>query len=234
MESQPGYLRRLVLNLAAATVVLSGTAWAVKASVEEPAHARVPAKATTLTLDHGVVLAQLQNGEQPAARTSLQHATLTVFSDFQCPACKRFAPQMKQLMHQYGEKLRVVFRNYPLPQHKNAVPAAIAAEAAARQGKFESMHDRLFAEQDRWSAAANPQPMFVQFAGAIGLDTNKFKTDSKSPDIRRKVDRDIELADEAELEMTPTVVLDGTKYTGKSLKDLSGIIDEAINKTAHR
>ena len=95
--------------------------------------------------------------------------TIVEFSDFQCPYCARVAPTMKRLQETYGERLRVVFRNYPLPNHPNAPKAAEAALCAQDQGKFWEMHDKLFANQQKLQVAD------LKATGAeIGLDPGVF------------------------------------------------------------
>ena len=71
--------------------------------------------------------------------------TLVEYSDFQCPACGQFYPYVKEVVEEHGDKLRFEYKHFPLITiHKNAVPAARAAEAASQQGKFFEMHDKLF------------------------------------------------------------------------------------------
>src|SRR5690606_25758651 len=73
--------------------------------------------------------------------------TIVEWSDFQCPYCSRVGPTIAQLEKEYGDKLRVAFKHNPLGFHQRALPAALAAEAAGKQGKFWEMHDKLFANQ---------------------------------------------------------------------------------------
>jgi protein-disulfide isomerase len=95
--------------------------------------------------------------------------TIVEFSDFQCPYCARVAPAMKRLQETYGDRLRMVFRNYPLPIHPNAPKAAEAALCAQDQGKFWEMHDKLFANQQKLQVAD------LKTSGAeIGLDPQAF------------------------------------------------------------
>jgi protein-disulfide isomerase len=95
--------------------------------------------------------------------------TIVEFSDFQCPYCARVGPAMKRLEETYGDRLRIVFRNYPLPIHPNAPKAAEAALCARDQGKFWEMHDKLFANQQKLQVAD------LKTTGAeIGLDPQAF------------------------------------------------------------
>src|SRR3989344_2713566 len=75
---------------------------------------------------------------------------LIEYSDFQCPACAFYYPLLKNLTEEFGDKIAMVYRHFPLPNHQNAKPAAYAAEAAGRQGKFWEMHDMVFENQEEW------------------------------------------------------------------------------------
>ena len=85
--------------------------------------------------------------------------TLEEFGDFECPPCAIMSPAIHQLEKDYGAKLRVIFRHFPLAMHKHAREAAIASEAAHLQGKFWEMHDLLYKEQAAWSKAADVHVM---------------------------------------------------------------------------
>ena len=91
--------------------------------------------------------------------------TLEEFGDFQCPPCGQFAVFVEELLREYDSRLRVVFRNFPLPAHEHAREAALAAEAAGFQGKFWEMHDTLYREQSSWSKAPNARELFESYAG---------------------------------------------------------------------
>ena len=91
------------------------------------------------------------------------------FSDFQCPYCEREYPVVQQLLSTYGDRIHFVYRNYPLPNHPNAQPAAEAAACAAEQGKFWEYHNRLFEHQDKLSDSDLKEHAF-----ALGLDSGKF------------------------------------------------------------
>ena len=91
--------------------------------------------------------------DSPAQGPANAPIELVEFSDFQCPFCYRSFPTVKQVMDTYNGKVRFVYRNYPLPNHPNARPAAEAAQCANEQGKFWPYHDRLFADQSKLSDA---------------------------------------------------------------------------------
>ena len=135
--------------------------------------------------------------------------TLEEFGDFQCPPCGQFAGFVEELLKEYDPRLRVVFRNLPLPNHEHAREAALAAEAAGFQGKFWEMHDTLYREQETWSKAPAPnvRELFESYAGTIGLDLDQFKKDMDGDKARERVDSDHALADSLGIKMTPTLFI---------------------------
>jgi protein-disulfide isomerase len=133
--------------------------------------------------------------------------TLEEFGDFQCPPCGQFAVFVEELLKEYDSRLRVVFRNFPLPVHEHAREAALAAEAAGFQGKFWEMHDTLYREQLAWSKAPNTRELFESYAGTLGLDLEQFKKDMESDKARGRVDSDHALADSLGVKVTPTLFI---------------------------
>ena len=133
--------------------------------------------------------------------------TLEEFGDFQCPPCGQFAVFVEELLREYDSRLRVVFRNFPLPAHENAREAALAAEAAGFQGKFWEMHDTLYREQSSWSKAPNARELFESYAGTLGLNMDQFKKDMDSDKVKQKVDSDRALGDSLGINVTPTMFI---------------------------
>jgi protein-disulfide isomerase len=130
--------------------------------------------------------------------------TLEEFGDFQCPPCSTFASFGEELLKEYASRLRIVFRNFPLPLHEHARDAALAAEAAAMQGRFWEMHDVLYREQAVWSKAPNARELFESYAGTIGLNLDQFRKDMDSEKARERVDSDHALGDSLGVNVTPT------------------------------
>lgn len=137
------------------------------------------------------------------------------YSDFQCPACK-VAAFYEQLLATDSSNLNkdvaIVFRHFPLESlHANAYSAALAAEAAGAQGKFWEMHDMLFDKQDAWAASDNITEVLTNYAQALGLDTDKFKTDLNAKTSQNKVDNNLREgnADQLNISYTPTMYLNG-------------------------
>ncbi|HLW34826.1 MAG TPA: thioredoxin domain-containing protein [Chthoniobacterales bacterium] len=136
--------------------------------------------------------------------------TLEEFADFQCPSCAMTTMQSIGPMEKnFGERLRVVFWHFPLPNHKHGREAAIAAEAASRQGKFWEMHDLLFEKQGDWSKAPDIHPVFEEYAQQLKLDVDKFKKDCESPDVAAAVDKQHEQGETRGVKNTPTIFING-------------------------
>jgi protein-disulfide isomerase len=95
--------------------------------------------------------------------------TIVEFSDYQCPFCARVNPTLARIRETYGDRVKIVFKDYPLPNHPQAPKAAEAARCAGEQNKYWEMHDAMFANQ-----RALEVPMLKQTARAIGLDGGAF------------------------------------------------------------
>jgi protein-disulfide isomerase len=158
--------------------------------------------------------------------------TLEEFADFQCPPCSQFAGFVEELLREYDSRVRVVFRNFPLPGHEHAREAALAAEAAGFQGKFWEMHDTLYREQQIWSNASNARGLFESYAGTIGLNVDQFKKDMDSDKARERVDSDHALADFLGIKVTPTLFINNRPVDPKD-KNPEGVraaINAALNE----
>jgi len=158
--------------------------------------------------------------------------TLEEFGDFQCPPCGQFAGFAEELLREYDSRLRVVFRNFPLPAHEHAREAALAAEAAGFQGKFWEMHDTLYREQSAWSKAPNTRELFESYAGTLGLNIDRFKKDMDSDKARERVDSDHALGDFLGVKVTPTLFINNRPVEAqeKNAEGLRAAINAALNE----
>jgi len=157
--------------------------------------------------------------------------TLEEFGDFQCPPCGQFAGFAEELLKEYDSRLRVVFRNFPLPGHEHAREAALAAEAAGFQGKFWQMHDTLYREQTSWSKAPNTRELFESYAGTLGLNMEQFKKDMDSDKARERVDSDHALGDSLGIKVTPTLFINkrAMEPQEKNPEGIRGAINAALS-----
>lgn len=160
-------------------------------------------------------------------------AVIIEYSDFQCPACGAYYPIIKSLEKSYGDKIAIVYRNYPLTTlHQYAQLAAQAAEAAQLQGKYWEMHDLLFERQDSWSKGSNVKQTFTDYAKELGLDTKKFGDDIDSSTVKDRVNRDVTSGNLVAITGTPTFFLNGKKLTNPGSEDaFRKLIDAELGTT---
>lgn len=160
-------------------------------------------------------------------------AVLIEYSDFQCPACAAYYSIMKQLGADAAlkDKLLIAYRHYPLTQiHKHSEEAALASEAAAKQGRFWEMHDKLFENQDQWASLSNVQDTFAGYARSVGLDETKFLSDYASQSVKDAVQKDIDSGNSAKVTYTPTFFLNGKKISNpRTYDDFKKLVQDAIN-----
>jgi protein-disulfide isomerase len=135
---------------------------------------------------------------------------LVEFGDYQCPHCGRAYPIIKQVQEALGDQLKFVFRNFPLAEiHPQARIAAVATEAANRQGKYWEMHDIVFENQQQLRL-----PQLLGYARTLGLNMEQFETDIGDDALTDIIDEDFESGVRSGVNGTPTFFIDGHKYTG--------------------
>jgi protein-disulfide isomerase len=135
---------------------------------------------------------------------------LEEYGDFQCPPCGALYPLMKKIEGEYGTRLRVVFREFPLAKiHKNALDAARAAEAAGLQGRFWEMHDMIYEKQGNWNVMPDARPVFQEFARELKLDLDRFNSDMDSLQVNSRISADMSRGDSLGVKGTPTIFLNG-------------------------
>ena len=152
--------------------------------------------------------------------------TLTVFSDFQCPYCSRLLPFVDEVLAKNPGKVRVVFKQFPLRMHNMAQPAALASLAAREQGKFWPMHDKLFANSSQLS-----EEKIRALAEELGLDMARFDKDRNTQKLRDEVLRDQGLGQQAGVQGTPTVFINGKLLRDRSMPGVQAIIDREVARS---
>ena len=136
--------------------------------------------------------------------------TLVEYGDFECPYCGRAEPAVRELLSDFGDELRFVFRHLPLSDvHPHAELAAEAAETARAQGAFWPMHDLLFEHQDALTFAD-----LVGYARELGLDVDRFRDDLRRHVHAGRVAEDVESADMSNVSGTPTFFVNGLRHYG--------------------
>jgi protein-disulfide isomerase len=154
--------------------------------------------------------------------------TLVEFSDYQCPYCSRAHTTIQQLQKDYGSRLRVVMKEFPLVNiHPMARGAALAALAAGAQGKYWEMHDKLFANQRALDAAS-----MEGYAREVGLDIPRYQADLTSPSSAALIARDTELAGGLGVTGTPAIFINGRRFPGGAspIESFKTLIDEELAK----
>ncbi|HEX8069573.1 MAG TPA: thioredoxin domain-containing protein [Pyrinomonadaceae bacterium] len=179
-------------------------------------------------------LAKGAPGAQPARAEGPEGAPLVLeeFGDYQCPPCGQYFPEVERLKAEYGDRLRLVFRHFPLTQaHQHALAAAHAAEAAGQQGKFWEMHRQLYQTQAAWSKAAEPRALFAGYAQGLGLDVERWRRDMDGAEADARVVADHERGRSLGVTGTPTFFLNGREIEASKLKspaDLRAALEAAL------
>jgi protein-disulfide isomerase len=179
----------------------------------------------------GPVLALPVGARDHAQGPASAPVTLVEYGDYECPHCGRAYPIVKAVQKRLGQRLRFVFRNFPLSEiHPNATHAAEAAEAAGEQGKFWEMHDALFENQD----ALDPADLIAHSA-RIGIDSDKLADELKSHAHVARVQEDFMSGVRSGVNGTPTFFLNGKRYDGPwDYQDLLAALEAVIAAPAER
>ena len=132
-------------------------------------------------------------------------------------------PELEQLLEKYPKDVRIVFKNFPIPSHKFAIKAALAALAAGRQDKFWEFHDELFKNYNR----LNDQKI-QEIGTQLGLEQTKFKEDQKNPVETARIRQDYEEGRRLGVRGTPTLFINGKKLKNRGMKSMEAIINEEL------
>jgi protein-disulfide isomerase len=135
--------------------------------------------------------------------------TIVEFADYECGYCSRAMESINQVMAKYPGKIRLVYRDFPLEFHQNAVPASIAARCAGAQSKFWEMHTKLFENQSGLTVEN-----FTKWAGELGLDMTKFDACSKDQMVMASIQADIQAGSSLGVSGTPAFFVNGVSLSG--------------------
>ncbi|MFG2030246.1 DsbA family protein [Streptomyces sp. NPDC048825] len=157
--------------------------------------------------------------------------TIVEFLDFECEACGAMYPVVEKLREECGDRVTFVARYFPMPGHRNAEPAARAAEAAAQQGKFEEMYTKLFTTQKEWGESQEwKESVFRGYAKQLGLDMDRFDADLADPETAGRVQDDQRDGLGLGVQGTPTFFLDGEAVTTPgSYEAFKSLIDDRLS-----
>jgi protein-disulfide isomerase len=178
-------------------------------------------------------------GAEPAHMLGSANAPAHIeeFGDFQCPPCGMFHPILEQMHNEFGDRLRITFREYPLPGHNHAVAAASASEAAGLQKKFWEMHDLIYENQKDWKDRYDVVPIFEGYAKQIGLDVERWKRDMSSEQVAQRIFLDSRRGQSMGVKGTPTAFLNGREVPFETLMQpdkLRALIQNEISTTGSR
>lgn len=181
---------------------------------------------TTVTISLEPPRVEVTDGGRPPRGNAKAAVEVIEFSDFQCPFCLRAHPTVEQVLKTYGDKIKFVYRHYPLQNHPNARPAAEASACAEVQGKFWEYHDRLFANPTKLSDAD-----LKAHAAALGLDTAKFNACVDNHQQKPGVDADMAAAEAVGVTGTPAFFINGRSIEGaQPFESFKRVIDEELAK----
>ena len=150
--------------------------------------------------------------------------TIVMFSDFQCPFCSQSVPVVDDVLKAYPKDVNFIMKQFPLRQiHPNADPAARAAIAAGKQGKFWEMHDELYKNNK------NLSPETIKgLAEKIGLDMKKFEADQNSDEVKKQVDEELALGAKVDVRGTPSFFVGGKIAQNRTLDGFKAQIDAEL------
>lgn len=152
--------------------------------------------------------------------------TIIEFADFECPFCGRVASTLGRIEKVYQGRVKFVWKHFPLSIHKNAVPAALAAEAARKQGKFWEYHDKLFENQQQLTMND-----LKRYSQELQLDEALFEKHMSEPELRKRVDTDRDEAEQLEVSVTPSFFINGRYLRGaQPFEAFAKVIDEELTK----
>jgi protein-disulfide isomerase len=164
----------------------------------------------------------LDTSEAPVRGAPMAKVTIVEFSDFECPHCAAAHPVLSRVLQQFDGKVNLVFKHFPLDSHKNAVPAALGAVAAGKQGKFWEMADALFEHQRELS----PEKV-RELAQKLGLDMARFDDDVAAEATRARVESDKKEGVSVHVQGTPTLFVNERPYR-ESIQSLDKYLREEL------
>ena len=167
-----------------------------------------------------------------SASQATQAITMVEYGDLQCPACKAYHPLVLDVLKAYPEQLKLVFKNYPLTTvHRNAMAAAIAAEAAGKQGKYFEFVDMVYEKQLDWSELDDPQGKFEEYVKALGLSVEQFKKDQQDKAITTLINDERNEGIQNGVTGTPSFFINGKKIENPANLDAFKKVIDAELKT---
>ena len=194
-----------------------------KALTDFAGRMRAGAQVQTFLVAPAAPVYKIATDNQPSKGNPAARVTVVEFTDFQCPSCAATHPVIERIAAEYGDRVHVVVRDYPLSQHDNAQKAAEAAEAAREQGKYWEYVSLLYQNQSALTA-----DKLKEYATRVGLDRTKFDAALDSGKFADSVRRDVQDGERAGVAGTPTVFVNGTRVERASYDVLKAAIEMAL------
>ncbi|MCI0486431.1 MAG: thioredoxin domain-containing protein [Blastocatellia bacterium] len=161
--------------------------------------------------------------DQPSKGEASAPVTIVEFTDFECPSCARAQPIIEKLAGEYGDRVKIVVRDFPLQSHRNALKAAEAAEAARAQGKYWEYIALLFEKQSELGIEK-----LKEYASRLGLDRKRFDQSLDTGEFFDKVKRDVEDGLKLGVNSTPTIFVNGRLVRDNAFENLKAAIEAAL------
>ena len=214
-QQKPSKAKIIVWVLLAAVVAAVAIPILIARANSTPA---VPDDAGQLVRENSRVLSKAPN----------EQAVLVEFLDYECEGCRAAYPFVEELRAEYADTVTFVHRYFPLPGHRNSMNAALAVEAAAQQGQYEAMYQRMFETQEQWGESAEDQSaVFRGFAEDLGLDMAAFDAAVADPATQERVELDVADGEALGVAGTPTFYLDGEVLNPESLEAFRDAVETA-------
>ena len=167
---------------------------------------------------------KIELGNSPQKGREEAPVTLVVFTDFECIHCSTWAETLNTMLKTFPRDVKIIFKNYPLPYHKQAELAASAALAAGEQGKFWEMHDLLF---KNYNALARENIM--DYAKSLAMDISKFKNSLENNDLKKTISRDSAQGKTLGVQNAPTTFINGRRFVGSPpVSYIKGLIEDIL------
>jgi protein-disulfide isomerase len=187
---------------------------------------RSSAKLQVLLTEPEPPVQAISTDDDPARGEKSAPVTVVMFTDFQCPACAATHPVVDETLKAYGNRVRFVVRDFPLPQHQQARKAAEAANAAGAQGKFFEYIAVLFKNQ-----SALDVPSLKKYAADLGLNAARFNAALDSGEYATEVEHDMEDGEQYGVDSTPSIFVNGVRLRDLTAEALRAAIDRALART---
>lgn len=173
--------------------------------------------------------AQFSDAASPSVGPTDTRVVVRVYGDYQCPACKIAEAGLKPTITVYKDRVRFVWKDFPLPNHRHARAAAVAARCAEQQGRFLEYHDRLYQEQQTWSALASSREVFDTYAKAVGIDLGRFQLCVDAPQgVMSLIDADVREGTRNGVQGTPTFYINQHRVSAMSPQEWAKQLDAAL------